>query len=76
MAKSSKIFKSVKEAALVVIVLFLITSWQERGLLDTDGSEQVAPQNLVSLQGTAEPLINEGKRTLVYFLRPGAMCAN
>ena len=70
MSKRKKFFKSLKEVALVVVVLFLITSWQERGLLDTDGSEQVEQQVLVSLSGHTEPLITEGKRTLVYFFAP------
>ena len=70
LARRSKFLKSLKEAAFVVVVLFLITSWQERGLLDTDGSEQVAPQTLVTLQGTTEPLVKQGKRTLVYFFAP------
>lgn len=70
MFKKSKFLKTLREFALIILVIFAISSWQERGLLETDGSEQVETLMMVNLEGGVEPLVSQGKRTLVYFFAP------
>ena len=70
MFKKLKLIKTIKEVVFFVVVIFLITSWQERGLLEDDGSQVIEPLQMVNLNGTVEPLVAEGKRTLVYFFAP------
>lgn len=62
--------KTLKEVTFFAAVIFAITAWQERGLLEDDGSEKVESFNLVNLSGEVEPLAQKGKRTLVYFFAP------
>ena len=64
-------FPWFKELAVLGAVIFAITAWQSRQLLDADGTVQLPEIRLVALGGgSAEPLASEGKRTLVYFFAP------
>lgn len=59
-----------RDLLLFGIVIFAISSWQSRDLLEADGSVQVDPQQLVGLNGQTQALTEPGKRTLVYFFAP------
>ena len=66
----NKLLTSIRDIAILVVVVFVIVQWQERNLTQDDGSIKVPDKQLVSLGGKVEPLAKEGERTLVYFFAP------
>lgn len=70
MSLSSKWLKWARDIAVIGAIFFAVQSWQSRNMLDTDGSVEIAPVNLVSINGDINALAEPGKRTLVYFFAP------
>lgn len=68
--KLSKPLRWTLEVALFLVIVYGISLWQARNMLDISGDTPVAQQNLVSLEGNVQPLYGRGKRTLVYFWAP------
>lgn len=70
----SKIRSLLRDISIFAVVLYAITQWQGRNLLNDDGSVVVPNQTLVTLQGTTTtlfPLAPESeKNTLIYFFAP------
>lgn len=58
------------EALVFLIIIYGVFRWQARDMLSSDGSEYVAPQTLVTLQGKTQTLYQPGERTLIYFWAP------
>lgn len=65
-----KLFSFSRDLVIFALILFAITSWQARHLLDSDGSVEIDQQQLVSLDGKSTSLTEPGKRTLLYFFAP------
>ena len=71
---SNKIRSLLRDVSIFAVLVYVIIQWQERNLLDDDGSVVVENQTLVSLHGsttTLFPLSPENeKNTLIYFFAP------
>ena len=52
------------------IVIAAVMAFQNRNLLEIDGSIQISPQNFVQLNGDMYSLEPSDKKTLVYFFAP------
>lgn len=60
----------LRDLAIMILIIYLISAWQGRHLLDDDGTVAVDNVSLVSLDGKIQPLLEEKKRTLIYFFAP------
>ncbi len=65
-----KLGKWAAEIFAIVGIVAGIAMWQTRDMLDTDGTNTIPNQQLVSLDGSVQPLLKEGRKTLVYFWAP------
>ncbi|GAB5378913.1 MAG: hypothetical protein Alis3KO_01530 [Aliiglaciecola sp.] len=65
-----KLLTGLGELAIMGLIIYAISNWQSRNLLDDDGSVIIENQSLVSLNGEVDPLFEENKRTLIYFFAP------
>lgn len=73
--KSIKITKNsivgwLRDIGIIVAIIYAISLWQGRHLLEDDGTVNVDDIQLVSLQGEVTPVFKKNKRTLVYFFAP------
>lgn len=60
----------------MVSIVLAVSAWQTRNMLATDGSEELANVNLVTMQGDVTPMLKPGQRTLIYFWAPWcSVCA-
>ena len=60
----------LRDFGIVAIIFFVISAWQTRNMLETDGSINIPTQNLVSLKGNVEPLWSQKQQNLIYFFAP------
>lgn len=65
-----KVLKASRDIVIIALVVLGISAWQTRHMLSSDGSVSVDEHLLVSLEGKTAPLVQPGKRTLVYFFAP------
>lgn len=71
-----KLPSGLVQVLLLIAVVTGVSHWQTRHMLLADGSAQIAPMQLVSLEGQIVSMTAEGKRTLVYFWAPWcSVCA-
>lgn len=68
--KKSKLLSLSRDFFLVLVVFSLISYWQVRNMLASDGSVQIEQQLILSLNGEALPMLASDKPTLVYFFAP------
>lgn len=70
----SKVRSLLRDIAIFAVVIYAVTQWQGRNLLDDDGSVVVENHTLVTLQGSTTalfPLLPKSeKNTLIYFFAP------
>ncbi|MBF7072608.1 redoxin domain-containing protein [Glaciecola sp. MH2013] len=59
-----------RDIVLGLIIVFAVMAWQNRNLLDSDGSIQINSQSLISLKGEIYKLAPSNKKTLIYFFAP------
>jgi thiol-disulfide isomerase/thioredoxin len=59
-----------RDLLLGAIIVLGFMTWQNRNLLETNGSIQISPQNFIDLQGEIYALEPNDKKTLVYFFAP------
>ncbi len=63
-----------RDIAVLALIIFAVTQWQSRNLLEDNGSIKVRNQTLVTLDGETDTLFaesaSEGKNTLIYFFAP------
>jgi thiol-disulfide isomerase/thioredoxin len=59
-----------RDLLLGAIIVLGFMTWQNRNLLETNGSIQISPQNFIDLQGEIYALQASDKKTLVYFFAP------
>lgn len=64
------LLKGLRDVAILILVVYGISLWQARHLLDDDGSIEINDLQLVSLQGNVTPVFEQNKRTLIYFFAP------
>lgn len=71
---TSKLRSWLRDIAIFSVVVYAITQWQGRNLLDDDGSVAIENQTLVTLQGATTTLFPQSpeseKNTLIYFFAP------
>lgn len=67
---SAKWFVWTRDIVLLAVVFLGITAWQQRDMLEADGSVYIEQQNMVSLDGEVVPLLATDKPNLVYFFAP------
>jgi thiol-disulfide isomerase/thioredoxin len=67
---SAKWFVWTRDIVLLAVVFLGITAWQQRDMLEADGSVYIEQQNMVSLNGEVVPLLATDKPNLVYFFAP------
>lgn len=65
-----RVKKWTTELIFFAVVIGLVVAYQSRNLLTSDGSVEVSPMRLVSLDQQVHTLPEEGARTLVYFFAP------
>ncbi len=70
MVQAKTIFSVVRDILLFCGLIYLVSLWQERNLLDDDGSVLIENRSLPSIEGQVEPVLADNKRTLVYFFAP------
>lgn len=64
------------ELLVIVAIVYGVSAWQARNMLDSNGSHNVDAMQLVSLEGEVRPLYQSKRRTLVYFWAPWcSVCA-
>ena len=59
-----------RDLLLGALIVLGFLMWQNRNLLDTDGSIQLNAQNFIDLQGDIYSLEPSDKKTVVYFFAP------
>lgn len=64
------LLSGLRDVGVMALIIYAISSWQARNLLEDDGSVKVDNVALVSLDGKVENLLQENKRTLIYFFAP------
>jgi len=66
----NKTLKWLLEIGAMLLVVLAIWAWQERDLLETDGSQQIQSLVLPQLSGETFRLTETDKPTLIYFFAP------
>lgn len=59
-----------RDLLLGAIIIIGFMTWQNRSLLEADGSIQINPQNFIDLKGDIYSLEPNDKKTLIYFFAP------
>jgi thiol-disulfide isomerase/thioredoxin len=59
-----------RDILIGVLIIAGFMAYQNRNLLDDNGSIQIAPQNFVQLNGDMYSLEPSNKKTLIYFFAP------
>lgn len=64
------------ELVVIVAIVYAVSAWQARNMLESNGSQSIDAMQLVSLQGEVQSLYQTNRRTLVYFWAPWcSICA-
>jgi thiol-disulfide isomerase/thioredoxin len=59
-----------RDILIGALIIAGVIAYQNRNLLDDDGSIQISPQNFVQLNGDMYSLQPSDKKTLIYFFAP------
>ncbi len=60
----------VRDILFGLLIIFGFIAYQNRNLLDDDGSIQISSQNFITISGDMYSLAPSDKKTLVYFFAP------